>query len=58
MPRGSIPPDDRKIVLLDWRPGGDEAVGTFSSLAANDAVAGIGPVAVQRVALKPAQDPP
>ena len=53
---GSTLPDDRKIVLLSYQLGGDEAVGTVFSLAANDAVAEIGSVAAQSVELRPEQD--
>ena len=45
---GGTLPDDRKIVLLGYQMGGDGAVGTFVSLTANDAVAGIGSVAAQK----------
>ena len=53
---GSTLPDDRKIVLLRYQLGGDEAVGTFFSLTANDTVAEIGSIAAQLVELKPEQD--
>ena len=53
---GSTLPNDRKIVLLSYQLGGDEAVGTVFSLAADDAVAEIGSVAAQSVELRPEQD--
>ena len=43
-------------MLLRYQLGGDEAVGTVFSLAANDVVAEIGSVAAQLVELKPEQD--
>ena len=49
-------PEDRKIVMLRYQLGGDEAVGTFFSLAANDTVAAVGSVTAQSVLLRPEQD--
>ena len=49
-------PEDRKIVLLKYQVGADEAIGSFFSLTADDAVIAIGSVTAQTVELRPEQD--